>query len=54
MGGKLLARADGQVPRDNIALLLVRTRAVPERSVASWELPAEPCSVAEARNAVAA
>ncbi|MGK5498486.1 SpoIIE family protein phosphatase, partial [Streptomyces sp. URMC 125] len=35
--------------RDDVALLLARVRALPEDRVASWELPADPSVVAEAR-----
>ena len=37
---------------DDVALLLARTRAVSGNRVASWELPADPRSAAEARAAV--
>jgi serine phosphatase RsbU (regulator of sigma subunit)/PAS domain-containing protein len=54
VGGELLAATEGQAPRDDIAVLLVRTRAVSPHRVSSWEFPAEPRSVAEARAAAAA
>lgn len=41
-------------PRDDVALLLARTRALPPESVASWELPAEPAAAAQAREVTAA
>ncbi|MFH9421890.1 SpoIIE family protein phosphatase [Streptomyces sp. NPDC017529] len=41
-------------PRDDVALLLARTRALPSESVASWELPAEPAAAAQAREVTAA
>ncbi len=45
---------DGSAPprRDDIALLLARTRALPESAVACWEFPADPAAVADARGAV--
>ncbi|MFD4952707.1 SpoIIE family protein phosphatase [Streptomyces sp. NPDC058451] len=51
IGRALLADLDDHPPRDDIALLLVRTRAVPAESVADWEFPAHPASVADAREA---
>ncbi|GAA2408381.1 hypothetical protein GCM10010420_40880 [Streptomyces glaucosporus] len=36
-------------PRDDVALLLARVHALPGDRVASWELPADPAMVAEAR-----
>ncbi|MGW6979685.1 SpoIIE family protein phosphatase [Streptomyces sp. NPDC054932] len=36
-------------PRDDVALLLARTRVLAPEQVASWELPAEPASAARAR-----
>ncbi|MFI2240797.1 SpoIIE family protein phosphatase [Streptomyces chrestomyceticus] len=41
-------------PRDDVALLVARTRALPPESVASWDLPAEPTAAAEAREVTAA
>ncbi|WP_448332384.1 SpoIIE family protein phosphatase [Streptomyces sp. DSM 41534] len=38
-------------PRDDIALLLASTRALPRDATASWEFPADPAVVARARNA---
>ncbi|MET8629709.1 PAS domain-containing protein [Kitasatospora sp. NPDC004669] len=43
----------GRPPRDDIALLLARTRALPAESTASWELPADPAAVADAREKAA-
>ncbi|MEV7558302.1 SpoIIE family protein phosphatase [Streptomyces sp. NPDC089795] len=37
-------------PRDDVALLLARTRVLAPERVASWELPAEPTSAARARH----
>jgi anti-sigma regulatory factor (Ser/Thr protein kinase) len=36
-------------PADDAALLLVRTRALPADLVATWDIPAEPAEVADAR-----
>ncbi|MET7508498.1 SpoIIE family protein phosphatase [Streptomyces albidoflavus] len=52
-GRALLAGFDGAPPRDDIALLLARARAMPADHTASWEFPAEPTVVAEARQAAA-
>ncbi|MBH5333721.1 SpoIIE family protein phosphatase [Streptomyces pactum] len=51
LGGRLLADLGGCPPRDDIALLLVRPRAVPAEDVAEWEFPADPAAVAVAREA---
>ncbi|WP_326580328.1 SpoIIE family protein phosphatase [Streptomyces sp. NBC_00481] len=40
-------------PNDDVALLLARTRRLPAHRVASWELPADPALVAEARKTTA-
>jgi PAS domain S-box-containing protein len=44
---------DQSPPRDDIALLLARVGAVPPDSVATWEFPADPAVVADAREATA-
>ncbi|MFI6084799.1 SpoIIE family protein phosphatase [Streptomyces sp. NPDC051217] len=49
MGNSLLSDLGSKPTGDDIAFLLARTRAVPPDSVASWEYPAEPDSVALAR-----
>jgi serine phosphatase RsbU (regulator of sigma subunit)/anti-sigma regulatory factor (Ser/Thr protein kinase) len=49
IGRALLAGAHDLPPRDDIALLLARTRAVPAGNIASWQFPAEAESVAKAR-----
>ncbi|MCX4695683.1 SpoIIE family protein phosphatase [Streptomyces sp. NBC_01408] len=41
-------------PRDDVALLLARTRVLAPEQVASWELPAEPTAAAQARDLTAA
>jgi serine phosphatase RsbU (regulator of sigma subunit)/anti-sigma regulatory factor (Ser/Thr protein kinase) len=38
-------------PTDDVALLVVRTRSLSAEQVASWDLPADPAVVAEARKA---
>ncbi|WP_435859320.1 SpoIIE family protein phosphatase [Streptomyces neyagawaensis] len=40
-------------PIDDVALLLARTRRLPAHRVASWEIPADPALVAEARKTTA-
>ncbi|MFF8195368.1 SpoIIE family protein phosphatase [Streptomyces bobili] len=40
-------------PRDDVALLMARTRRLSPDRVAQWELPADPAAVAEARKAAA-
>ena len=52
-GRALLGDLRDRPPRDDTALLLARTRAVPEQSIASWEFPADPAVVADARRATA-
>ncbi|MFD3524995.1 SpoIIE family protein phosphatase [Streptomyces sp. NPDC058653] len=49
MGNSLLSDLGTTPTDDDVAFLLARTRAVPPDSVASWEYPAEPDSVALAR-----
>jgi anti-sigma regulatory factor (Ser/Thr protein kinase) len=53
IGRGLLHDAGDDPPRDDIALLLARTSAVPPENVATWEFPADPAVVADARDAVA-
>ncbi|MBY8877548.1 SpoIIE family protein phosphatase [Streptomyces sp. PLK6-54] len=38
------------VPRDDIALLVARTRALPGDHVASWDVPGDPAAVSTVRN----
>ncbi|MFD7285406.1 SpoIIE family protein phosphatase [Streptomyces sp. NPDC059863] len=52
IGRSLLAGATDIPPRDDVALLLARTRVLPEESTATWRFPAEPAIVTEAREAV--
>ena len=48
----MLAGADDPPPRDDIALLLARTRALADDDTAAWEFSADPAVVARARGAV--
>lgn len=52
-GGALLADLAGQPLRDDAALLLARTRAVPSEDTAHWEIPPDPAAVYEARKSTA-
>ncbi|MGW1024222.1 SpoIIE family protein phosphatase [Streptomyces sp. NPDC002577] len=52
-GRALLADVADHPPRDDIALLLARTRAIPAENTASWEFEADPAVVADARKATA-
>ncbi|MFF3468404.1 SpoIIE family protein phosphatase [Streptomyces sp. NPDC002619] len=49
-GRALLAGLVDQVPRDDVTLLLARTRAVPAQDTAHWQIPADPAAVSEARD----
>ncbi|MCK8434291.1 SpoIIE family protein phosphatase [Streptomyces sp. D2-8] len=40
-------------PRDDVALLIARTRALDAGQVATWDLPSDPAAVADARDKVA-
>lgn len=40
------------VPEDDVALLVARTRALDNRQVANWQLPADPAIVSQMRSAV--
>ncbi|MER7693249.1 SpoIIE family protein phosphatase [Streptomyces sp. NPDC097610] len=48
-GRALLADLTDQAPRDDAALLLARTRAVPAEDTAHWEIPADPAAVSQSR-----
>ncbi|MEV8569609.1 SpoIIE family protein phosphatase [Streptomyces sp. NPDC051322] len=50
-GRALLADAANPPPRDDITLLLARTRVLPPHATAAWEFPADPAVVAAAREA---
>lgn len=43
----------GGRPVDDVALLLARTRALPRTRLATWEIPADPSAVGEARRTAA-
>ncbi|MFI5774566.1 SpoIIE family protein phosphatase [Streptomyces sp. NPDC051658] len=51
VGRSLLSRATEVPSRDDVALLLARTRALPDDSTAAWQFSADPAIVAEAREA---
>ncbi|WP_436315791.1 SpoIIE family protein phosphatase [Streptomyces bauhiniae] len=52
--GHELLRSLGDAPaRDDMALLLARTRAIAPANTATWEFPADPSAVAAARKAAA-
>ncbi|WP_405578629.1 SpoIIE family protein phosphatase [Streptomyces sp. NBC_01190] len=53
IGDALVDEAGGHPQRDDIVLLLARTREVPARNVASWEFPGELSSVGRARASAA-
>ncbi|MFD5064591.1 SpoIIE family protein phosphatase [Streptomyces sp. NPDC058394] len=48
-GRALLANLTDHAPRDDAALLLARTRAIPAEDTAHWEIPADPAAVCKAR-----
>ncbi|WP_328392294.1 SpoIIE family protein phosphatase [Streptomyces sp. NBC_00390] len=48
-GRALLADLTDRAPRDDATLLLARTRAVPAKNTAHWEIPADPAAVPKAR-----
>ncbi|MFF0225903.1 SpoIIE family protein phosphatase [Streptomyces sp. NPDC004629] len=52
IGRSLLSRATEVPPRDDVALLLARTRALPDDATATWQFPADPAIVTEAREDV--
>ncbi|MFD0440935.1 ATP-binding SpoIIE family protein phosphatase [Streptomyces chartreusis] len=52
-GRALLAGTGAAQPRDDIALLLARTRAIPAEDTAHWEFPADPAVVTDARKVTA-
>ncbi|MFD8813604.1 SpoIIE family protein phosphatase [Streptomyces sp. NPDC059627] len=51
-GQDLLAELGAPERRDDAALLLARTRAIPREDTASWTFPSDPAAVADAREAV--
>ncbi|MDX2642202.1 SpoIIE family protein phosphatase [Streptomyces sp. PA03-1a] len=52
-GRSLLTELAYQPPRDDAALLLARTRAIPPGHTADWEFPAAPSAVSRARETTA-
>ncbi|GGN20012.1 hypothetical protein GCM10011578_050210 [Streptomyces fuscichromogenes] len=50
----VMAGASRPSPRDDMALLLARTRRLLAADIAAWDFPDDPAAVAEARSAVAA
>ncbi|MEU6577844.1 SpoIIE family protein phosphatase [Streptomyces sp. NPDC046805] len=52
IGRDLIGDPTDRPSRDDVALLLARTRIIPEENTASWQFPAEPASVADARESV--
>ncbi|MER6523740.1 SpoIIE family protein phosphatase [Streptomyces sp. NPDC001508] len=52
IGRSLLSGATEVPPRDDVALLLARTRALPDDATAAWQFPADPAIVTEAREDV--
>ncbi|MFF7755910.1 SpoIIE family protein phosphatase [Streptomyces sp. NPDC007971] len=48
-GRALLDDLVGEAPRDDATLLLARTRAVPAKDTAHWQIPADPAAVSDAR-----
>ncbi|MFD8000391.1 SpoIIE family protein phosphatase [Streptomyces mirabilis] len=53
IGRALMADLGDAPPRDDMTLLLARTHALPAEHTASWEFPADPAVVADARKAAA-
>ncbi|KUL33834.1 protein phosphatase [Streptomyces sp. NRRL F-4489] len=49
----VVASLPGARPVDDVALLLARTRALPQDRLATWEVPADPSAVAAARRSAA-
>ncbi|GAA3745183.1 ATP-binding SpoIIE family protein phosphatase [Streptomyces tremellae] len=48
-GDRLLGTLGDRQPRDDVALLMARTRVVPPSDTVIWQLPADPEAVAQAR-----
>jgi serine phosphatase RsbU (regulator of sigma subunit)/anti-sigma regulatory factor (Ser/Thr protein kinase) len=49
LGSDLLDTLGDRQPRDDVALLMARTRVLPPDDTVSWQLPADPEAVAQAR-----
>ncbi|MEV0640978.1 SpoIIE family protein phosphatase [Streptomyces sp. NPDC050619] len=52
IGHAVMARSAASPPRDDMALLLARTRTLPASDIAEWRFPDDPAVVAEARGGV--
>ncbi|MEU7966736.1 SpoIIE family protein phosphatase [Streptomyces sp. NPDC049097] len=52
IGRDLIGDLTDRPPSDDVALLLARTRIISEENTVSWQFPAEPASVADARETV--
>ncbi|MFF3579360.1 ATP-binding SpoIIE family protein phosphatase [Streptomyces mirabilis] len=52
IGRDLIGDLTDRPTRDDVALLLARTRVISKENTASWQFPAEPTSVADARKVV--
>ncbi|MFF0291783.1 SpoIIE family protein phosphatase [Streptomyces sp. NPDC005262] len=48
-GRALLIDLVDEAPRDDVTLLLARTRAIPAEDTTHWEIPVDPAAVSEAR-----
>ncbi|MEE1927120.1 SpoIIE family protein phosphatase [Streptomyces sp. TRM 70351] len=53
IGQELAGPLTASPPPDDVTLLLVRTRTLPDAATACWQFPADPQAVAEAREATA-
>ncbi|MER6048191.1 SpoIIE family protein phosphatase [Streptomyces sp. NPDC001793] len=49
---RVVGTLPGPRPVDDVALLLARTRALPQEQLATWDIPADPSAVGEARRTV--
>ncbi|QRX91482.1 MULTISPECIES: SpoIIE family protein phosphatase [Streptomyces] len=50
---RVVSSLPGTRPVDDVALLLARTRALPQEQLATWDIPADPSAVGEARRSAA-
>ncbi|PNE41599.1 SpoIIE family protein phosphatase [Streptomyces noursei] len=50
---RVVSSLPGARPVDDVALLLARTRALPQEQLATWDIPADPSAVGEARRSAA-
>ncbi|MGW0583556.1 SpoIIE family protein phosphatase, partial [Streptomyces sp. NPDC002920] len=53
LGRTVMSGVTASPPRDDMALLLARTRRIPPADIAHWRFPDDPAVVADARKAVA-